>query len=73
LVDLANRFGIPAAGSAAINRASNIAKPADDLLGASRGGTPDIGAIEVGGAPGNPNPPKPGRNAILSWLILLLG
>ena len=74
LVDLANRFGKPAAGSAAIDHASNIAKPADDLLGASRGSAPDIGAIEVGGTgnPDPPEPPKPGKNTILSWLMLLL-
>lgn len=71
-LDLANRYGKPAAGSIAINQASAGNIPADDLLGATRTSNADIGAIEVGAQPPT-EPPTPGvAKAVLSWLMLLL-
>lgn len=68
-VDLANRYGRPATGSAAINAANSADVPSDDLLGALRGANADLGAIEVGAA----LPPSgPRKNAVLAWLLLLL-
>ncbi len=74
-IDFANRYGRPAAGSAVIDSASDVDTPSDDLLGANRGGRPDIGAVEVanGAAPPVPTPPSAPRNDVpLSWLFLLL-
>lgn len=70
-IDLAQRYGQPASASAAINAASTLEAPSDDLLGASRGADPDLGAIEVGGVL-PPSPPGPARKALLTWLLLLL-
>jgi len=72
-VDLANRYGRPATGSAAINAANSSNAPIDDLLGAVRGVNADIGAVEVGSpAPPPPTPSMPRTNVVLSWLLLLL-
>lgn len=71
--DIANRFGKPSSGSAAIDRASLVDVPEDDLFGANRSAQADIGAIEVGARPPTRPPlPRNGNPAILSWLILLL-
>jgi len=72
-IDLANRYGRPAAGGAAIDAANLVDVPSDDLLGAARGSNPDLGAVEVGGAlppPGTPS--EPNKKTVLSWLLLLL-
>ena len=76
-VDFAERYGRPAANSAVIDQASAIDAPDHDLLGAPRGNSPDIGAIEVGSSPPPPPPPPPappppGRRINLAWLLLLL-
>jgi len=70
-VDFAIRYGKPASNSAAINQAYTSDAPADDILGALRGSSPDIGAFEVGGSiTGGPGLPR-NTNA-LPWLMLLL-
>ncbi len=70
-IALANRYGKPASASLAIDQARGPA-PQDDLLGATRTGNADIGAIEVGAS--NPNqPPAPSdTKSVLAWLLLLL-
>ncbi len=70
-VGLANRYGRPGAASVAINAANTVAMPSDDLLGATRGPNPDLGAIEVSSVT-PPPPPRPRKNVVLSWLLLLL-
>ena len=46
-IDLAEIYGTPDVGSAAIDQANADYVPYDDLLGNERGSSPDIGAIEV--------------------------
>jgi hypothetical protein len=46
-VNLVQSYGIPAAGSQAIDQASADHAPAEDILCQERRGTPDIGAYEV--------------------------
>lgn len=53
-LDLANRYGKPAAASVTVNQGSLANAPNEDLLGNARGARPDIGAVEL-----NNNQPPP--------------
>lgn len=44
--NLVNTYGVPGASGAAIDRANSSNAPSVDILGNSRGASPDIGAIE---------------------------
>lgn len=70
--NLAIRYGKPAANSAALDRASTANVPLDDLLGATRGSAPDIGAFEQGAQAPGPTPTPNRSETGLPWLLLLL-
>ena len=75
-MDLAERYGKPAANSIVIDRADASDVPVDDIRGAVRGSNPDVGAFErspSGPPPPPPRPPRPGgERPAMSWLLLLL-
>lgn len=70
-IDLARRFGTPGIDSAAINRAGRSQAPQDDILGARRGNSPDIGAFEANALAPPSSTPGLRNNTALPWLLLL--
>lgn len=67
---LAINYGKPAQNSNAINQGATGDAPNDDLLGASRSTSPDVGAFELTGSP-PVTPPNDGGKFIPVWLLLL--
>jgi len=68
---LAVSYGKPGQSSGAIDQASSVDVPSEDLLGIARGNSPDIGAFELDGSP-PVSPPNRAANFIPAWMLLLL-